>query len=67
MSGNIPQSIKDAVLRSWLLGESRETIVAYNDISAGSVSKIIDQSRNDIPDLDLMRQIALMAKRKELI
>ena len=35
-------------------------------ISTGSVSKIINQSRSDIPDLDLMRQIALMVKKKEI-
>jgi hypothetical protein len=66
MGGNVPQAIKDAVLREWLQGTSRYEISISNDISTGSVSKIIDQYRDEIPDLDMMRQIALMVKKKEL-
>src|SRR3954451_19378809 len=66
MDGNIPQSFKEIVLKEWLLGTSRDIIAFNNDISTGSVSKIIDQSRSNMPDLDLMRQIAFMVKKKEI-
>ncbi|MGN6628860.1 MAG: hypothetical protein ACTHKJ_03180 [Candidatus Nitrosocosmicus sp.] len=66
MGGNIPRSIKEAVLREWLLGNSREVIALNNGISTGSVSKILHQSKNNVPDLDMMREIALMAKKREI-
>jgi hypothetical protein len=66
MGGNIPSSIKQAVLRDWLLGIPRETIAINNDISSGSVSNIILQSKTKIPDLDLLRQISSMTNKKEI-
>lgn len=66
MGGNVPQTIKEAVLREWIHGTSRNEISISNDISTGSVSKIVSHYRSKIPDLDMMRQIALMVKKEEL-
>jgi hypothetical protein len=46
---------------------SRDQIAKYNDIGAGTISDIIkDSKQKDIPDVDLIRQVAILLKEEEL-
>ncbi len=67
MGARIPQLVKIKVLNRWLNGMSRENIAINNEISEGSVSNIIQDFKNeDIPDIDLLREVALRLKRQNL-
>ncbi len=66
MGNRIPHQIKTKVLREWLQGISRDKIALNSNISNGSVTGIIQQAKNNTPDLDLLREIAL-GIRKEII
>ena len=67
MGNTIPKEIKIKVLRDWLRGVSRDTIAINNQISYGSVSKILKAIKNrEIPDIDLLREVALTLKRQNL-
>jgi hypothetical protein len=61
-----PYSIKLKVIEGWIQGISRDKIALDNDIGAGTVTGIIQQSKTDIPDLDLMRELALKLKKENL-
>ncbi len=61
----IPHTIKVRVLRGWLSGLSRG-IALENKIGYGRVSIIIDQFRNRIPDVDLLREVSTELKKKGL-
>ena len=46
---------------------SRDEIVKYNDIGAGTVSAIIkDAKQKDIPDLDLLKEVDIVLKNYDL-
>jgi hypothetical protein len=67
MGPRTPPSIKIMVIREWLQGTSRNKIARDNGIGAGTVTDIHQQARNsDIPDIDLMRELALMSKKEDL-
>jgi hypothetical protein len=67
MVAKIPPSIKIKVLDEWLQGTTRIKIAENNGISAGTVTEIHQQARNnDIPDIDLMRSLALKLKKEGL-
>jgi len=67
MVKRIPRSIKVEVLKQWLEGVSRDQIAKNNDISFGTVSNILQEIKeNDIPDIDLFREIASALKRENL-
>ena len=67
METKVPKSIKQQVIKQWLQGTSRDQIAKDNDIGAGTVSAIIkDMKQNDIPDIDLLREVALLLKKKDL-
>ena len=67
MEPKVPQSIKKRVIKQWLRGISRDQIAEDNDIGAGTVSGIIkDTKQKDIPDIDLLREVALLLKNKDL-
>jgi DNA-binding CsgD family transcriptional regulator len=51
----IPKSIKQRVIKQWLQGMSRDEIAKNNDIGAGTVSAIIKDDKQEIPDIDLLR------------
>ena len=68
MGPKTPPSIKIKVIREWLQGTSRNKIARDNGIGAGTVTDIHQQARNsDIPDIDLMRELALMLKKEILM
>ena len=67
MLPKVPKSIKQRVIKQWLLGMSRDEITKDNDIGAGTVSAIIkDAKQKDIPDLDLLREVAIVLKNYDL-
>jgi hypothetical protein len=53
MPGKIPKLIRERVINQWLLGTSRDQIAKDNDIGAGTVSAIIKDAKQEIPDIDL--------------
>ena len=55
MGNRIPNQIKTKVLREWLQGISRDKIASDNNIGEGSVTGITQQAKNNIPDLNLLR------------
>jgi len=59
MGGKIPQPIRLEVIRKWLKGDSRYEIAKNVGIGTGTVSGIIQQSRGEDPDFDLLRGVAL--------
>jgi len=58
MVATIPKSIKINVLNKWLKNTCNK-ITKDNGIGAGPVTRIHQESRiNNIPDIDLMRDLA---------
>jgi hypothetical protein len=66
MPAKIPKSIREQVLKQWLQGVSRDQIAKDNDVGAGTVSTIIKDAKEEIPDIDLLRQGALVLKKNDL-
>jgi hypothetical protein len=67
MEPKVPQSIKERIIKQWLRGIARDQIAEDNEIGAGTVSAIIkDTKQKDIPDIDLLREVALLLKNKDL-
>lgn len=58
-----PPSIKIAVIQDWLQGVTRKSIAERNKIGEATVSDIIQKARTNIPDLDLMRGLAVALKK----
>ncbi|HEX6028069.1 MAG TPA: hypothetical protein VFY64_03415 [Nitrososphaeraceae archaeon] len=66
MGAKIPKSIRERVIKQWLQGMSRDDIGKDNDIGAGTVSAIIKDAKQDIADIDLLREVAILRKKEEL-
>src|SRR5215210_3613885 len=66
MPAKIPKSIRERVIKQWLLGTSRDEIAKVNDIGAGTITTIIKDAKQEIPDIDLLRQGALVLKKNDL-
>ncbi len=66
MKPKVPKSIRERVLKQWLQGMSRDEIAKYNDIGAGTVSAIIKDAKQEISDIDLLREVALVIKNDDL-
>ena len=65
MGSKVPKSIKQQVIKQWLQGISRDQIAKDNDKGAGTVSTIIKEAKQkDIPDIDLLREVAIIVKKK---
>jgi hypothetical protein len=62
----IPKSIRERVIKQWLQGMSRDQIAKHNDIGAGTVSSIIKDSKQEIQDIDLLREVALVIKNDDI-
>src|SRR5919112_4204201 len=65
MPGKIPKSIREQVIKQWLQGMSRDEIAKVNDIGAGTVSVIIKDAKQEIPDIDLLRAVPLVLKKHD--
>jgi hypothetical protein len=42
---------------------SRDEIAKDNDIGAGTVSAIIKDAKQEMPDIDLLREVAIIIKK----
>jgi len=62
----IPSEIKIRVLDSWLFGIPCNTIAAFNGIGYGSVYRIIELFSARIPDIDVLRAVAVKIKQEGL-
>ncbi len=56
MPGKIPKSIRERVIKQWLLGTSRDQIAKVNDIGAGTVSAIIKDAKQENPILTYLER-----------
>src|SRR3712207_4930505 len=63
MKPKIPKSIRERVIKEWLQGMSRDEIAKDNDMGAGTVCAIIKDAKEDIPDIDLLREVAIILKK----
>ena len=66
MPAKIPKPIREQVIKQWLQGMSRDEIAKYNDIGAGTISAIIKDAKQEIFDIDLHREVALVLKKHGL-
>ena len=66
MGKRIPNEIKNKVLDQWLFGIPSNTIANCNGIGYGSVSRIIESFKSNIPDLDVLRAVAVRIKQEGL-
>ena len=65
MGARIPHLLKIKVLNHWLDGMSRDNIAINVKIASGSVSRITEEFKNtEIPDIDLLREVALRLKKQ---
>ena len=63
-----PHAVKSRVIKEWIQGISRDQIASNNEIGAGTVTSIIQQTKNNHPyyDIDLIRELALKLKKENL-
>jgi hypothetical protein len=63
-----PHSVKVRVIKEWIRGISRDQIASNNEIGAGTVTSILQQTKSNYPhyDMDLMRELALKLKKENL-
>ena len=66
MRAKVTKSITERVIKQWLQGMSRDEIAKNNDIGAGTVTAIIKDAKQEIPDIDLLREVALVLKKYDL-
>jgi hypothetical protein len=66
MGSATPYSIKVKVIKEWIQGLSRDKIGQNNGIGTGTVTSIIQQTKTNITDIDLMRALALEIKKEKL-
>jgi transcriptional regulator with XRE-family HTH domain len=66
MGERIPHSLKKTVINEWLQGISRDTIASDNGIGGGTVSRIIQDAKMDMPDIDLLREVAVKLEEENL-
>jgi transcriptional regulator len=63
MGGNIPVKTKQKVLKFWLSGDSRKKIAEKVGIGEGTVTSIGQEAKKNIPDVDLLHEIATKITR----
>ena len=66
MTIKVPDTIKTQVIKEWIQGISRDKIAQENNIGSGTVTGIIQQTKSDIPDIDLIRELSLKIKKENL-
>jgi hypothetical protein len=66
MGARIPRLIRLQVIRALLEGKSRDKIAQKLDISKGAVSGIWEDTRRDDSQFDLLREVAVKLKNKNL-
>jgi chromosome segregation ATPase len=66
MGERIPHSLKKTIIKEWLQGVPRDTISSNNGIGGGTVSRIIQESRMNTPDIDMLRGVAVKLNKENL-
>jgi hypothetical protein len=66
LGGKIPSTIRKKVLKEWLEGYTRDQIAKMNQIGAATVSAIVNECRQNIPDIHLLREVAVALRRENL-
>ena len=66
MGSPTPHSIKIKVIKEWIQGLSRDKISQNNGIGTGTVTSIIRQAKDNIADIDLIRELAIKVKKENL-
>jgi hypothetical protein len=66
MGNRVPPQLKKKVIQEWLQGFSRDKIALNNSISLRTVTNIIKQSKDNLPDIDLLRETALFIRKGNL-
>ena len=64
MGSKTPPSIKKEIIRLWLKGLPRDQIASEVGIGAGTVSSIAKECRQNDPDFDLLREVAVIIKNE---
>jgi hypothetical protein len=64
MGGKIPVKTKQKVLKHWLLGVARKKIAEKVGIGEGTVTSIVQDAKENIPDVDLLHEVATEITRK---
>lgn len=64
MGKRIPAEIKNKVLDELLSGIQIDMIATSNRIGYGSVYRIMESFKSEIPDLDLLRAVAVLIKKE---
>lgn len=65
MGSRVPHSIKINVLRQWLQGLPRSEIAFENKIGTGTVSSILSGYKENDPEFDKTRELAVMLKNEQ--
>jgi transcriptional regulator with XRE-family HTH domain len=63
MGGKIPVKTKQKVLKHWLLGVARKKIAEKVGIGEGTVKSIVQDAKENIPDVDLLHEVATKITR----
>lgn len=68
MRPQLPETTKQEVIRLWLLGHSRDDIARLTNISAGAVTNIVDNWKNEIgkPEANALRELAKSIRASDL-
>jgi transcriptional regulator with XRE-family HTH domain len=64
MGGKIPVKTKQKVLKLWLSGVARKKIAEKVGIGDGTVTSIVQDAKENIPDVDLLHEVATEITRK---
>ena len=66
MGGKIPTTIRRQVFKDWLSANPRNKIAEKNQIGEATVSAIINESREEYPDIDLLRELTVALRKENL-
>ncbi len=64
MGGKTPARIKQRVINLWLSGLPRDEIAEKVETSVGNIINIVTEVKKDIPDIDLLRELAVQIRKK---
>jgi transcriptional regulator with XRE-family HTH domain len=64
MGGKIPVKTKQKVLKLWLSGVARKKVAEKVGIGDGTVTSIVQDAKENIPDVDLLHEVATEITRK---
>jgi hypothetical protein len=64
MGGKTPTRIKQRVIKLWLSGLPRDEIAKKVGTSEGNINNIVTEVKKDIPDIDLLRELAVQIRKK---